>query len=220
MLPNFSGLHVQRCGFCAGQLAPNQTGAPALGDNLKHAIDGFIAPRGRKPDLAPTAIRHYANQINPLHISKSQDCGAGFKERLSGQSPGHLPERICPGPIEPGFCRVELLMRQSLPPQSCFGRARSAWPETDLESADLETVIQDLIGGKYRRPIKVAAINTEERWSEDVSEDVAREIQRRCNPQVSDVPSHLQKFVGRHAPQDAQPATCLSMAFHRRKRLA
>lgn len=71
MLPNFSGLHVQRCGFRAGQLAPDQTGAPALGDNLEHAIYGFIAPRGRKPDLALTAIRHYANQMNPLHISIS-----------------------------------------------------------------------------------------------------------------------------------------------------
>lgn len=82
-----------------------------------------------------------------------------------------------------------------------FGLAGSAWRETDLEFADLETVIQDLIGGEYRRPIKVVAFNTEERWSEDVSEDVAREIQRRCNLQFSDVPSHLQEFVDRHAPQ-------------------
>ena len=51
-----------------------------------------------------------------------------------------------------------------------FGRAGSAWRE-----ADLETVIQDLIAGEYRRPIRVVAFNTSEHWSEDVSEDVARE---------------------------------------------
>ncbi|MGY4355356.1 hypothetical protein ACVW0J_001849 [Bradyrhizobium sp. i1.7.7] len=83
-----------------------------------------------------------------------------------------------------------------------FGRAGRAWREADLETTDLETVIQDLTSGEYRGPIKVIAFNTAERWSEDVSEDVAREIQRRCNLQLSDVPSHLQEFVDRYAPQD------------------
>ncbi|QDP21192.2 hypothetical protein [Bradyrhizobium cosmicum] len=83
-----------------------------------------------------------------------------------------------------------------------FGRAGRAWREADLETTDLETVINDLIAGEYRRPIKVIAFNTSERWSEDVSEDVAREIQHRCNLQLSDVPSHLQEFVDRYAAQD------------------
>jgi hypothetical protein len=85
-----------------------------------------------------------------------------------------------------------------------FGRAGSAWREADLETADLETVIQDLISGQYQRPIRVIAFNTEERWSEDVSEDVAREIQHRCNMQLSDVPSHLHEFVDRYAAQDTR----------------
>ena len=80
----------------------------------------------------------------------------------------------------------------------------SAWREADLETADLETVIQDLIAGEYRRPIRVVAFNTSERWSEDVSEDVAREIQHRCNLQLSDVPSHLQEFIDRYVAQDTR----------------
>ncbi|MEY9235678.1 hypothetical protein ABIF68_004066 [Bradyrhizobium japonicum] len=32
-----------------------------------------------------------------------------------------------------------------------FGRAGSAWREADMETADLETVIQDLLTGEYRR---------------------------------------------------------------------
>ena len=85
-----------------------------------------------------------------------------------------------------------------------FGGASSAWRETDMEMADLETVIQDLLAGEYRHPIRVIAFNTSERWSEDVSEDVAREIQHRCNLQLTDVPSHLQEFVDRYAAQDTR----------------
>lgn len=88
-----------------------------------------------------------------------------------------------------------------------FGRAGSAWREADLETADLETVIQDLLAGEYERPIRVVAFNTAERWSEDVSEDVAQEIQRRCDLQLTDVPSQLQEFVDRHAAQDTRQFT-------------
>ncbi|MBR0948215.1 MULTISPECIES: hypothetical protein [Bradyrhizobium] len=52
--------------------------------------------------------------------------------------------------------------------------------------------------------IRVVAVHTSERWSEDVSEDVARELQRRCHLQLTDVPSHLQEFVDRHAAQDTR----------------
>ncbi|MGM4961589.1 hypothetical protein ACT4MK_01250 (plasmid) [Bradyrhizobium barranii] len=86
---------------------------------------------------------------------------------------------------------------------SNFGRNGKAWREADFERA-LETVIQDLLAGEYRKPIRIVAINTAERWSEDVSEDIAREIRRRCNLQLSDVPSHLQEFVDRYSPQDMQ----------------
>jgi hypothetical protein len=83
-----------------------------------------------------------------------------------------------------------------------FGPAGKAWREVDLETTDLETVIQDLMAGEYKRPIRVVAFNTVEAWSADVSEDVAREIQHRCDMKLSDVPSHLQEFVDRYAAQD------------------
>jgi hypothetical protein len=41
--------------------------------------------------------------------------------------------------------------------------------ESDYETTDLETVIQDLLSGQYSNPIRVIAFNTAERWSEDVS---------------------------------------------------
>jgi hypothetical protein len=57
-----------------------------------------------------------------------------------------------------------------------FGQLGRAWREADYEQTDLETVIQDLLSGQYNNPIRVVAFNTEERWSEDVSEDVAHEL--------------------------------------------
>jgi hypothetical protein len=84
-----------------------------------------------------------------------------------------------------------------------FGRNGSSWCEADLEGA-VEIVIQDLLAGGYRQPSRVVAFNPAERWSKDVSEDIAREIQRRCHLQLSDVPSYLQEFVDRYSPQDLQ----------------
>jgi hypothetical protein len=77
------------------------------------------------------------------------------------------------------------------------GRGR-AWRETDVEETDLETVIADLLSGQYNDPIRVVAFNTAEKWSEDVSVDIAHELRQRCDHQMRDVPFFLQEFVDRH----------------------
>jgi len=79
-----------------------------------------------------------------------------------------------------------------------FGKIGRAWREADYETTDLETVIQDLLSGQYKNPIRVIAFNTAERWSEDLSENVARELRRRCDLQMRDVPFFLQDFTDRH----------------------
>jgi hypothetical protein len=79
-----------------------------------------------------------------------------------------------------------------------FGRLGRAWREADYETTDLETVIHDLLTGQYNNPIRVVTFNAAERWSEDVSEDVARELRRRCDLQMRDAPSSIQDFVERH----------------------
>ena len=89
-----------------------------------------------------------------------------------------------------------------------FGKLGRAWREADYDEAtDLETVIQDLLSGQYNNPIRVVAFNTDERWSEDVSEDVAHELRRRCDLQGSDVPSSIQDFVERHEGHARQQLT-------------
>jgi hypothetical protein len=79
-----------------------------------------------------------------------------------------------------------------------FGRNGRAYRETDVENADLETVIIDLLDGQYKNPIRVVAFNTAEGWSQDVSGDVADELRRRCDLQLRDLPSSIEDFLERH----------------------
>jgi hypothetical protein len=90
--------------------------------------------------------------------------------------------------------------------EDCLGSLGCVWREADVGKTDLETVIIDLLAGEYRDPRRVIAFNTVEHWSEDVSEDIAREIQRRSDLTYNDVPSALQAFVDRHAGREKQLA--------------
>jgi hypothetical protein len=79
-----------------------------------------------------------------------------------------------------------------------FGRNGRAYRETDAERADLEAVIMDMLEGQYQNPVRVVGFNTAEKWSQDVSGDVAHELRRRCDLQLRDVPFYLEEFVERY----------------------
>jgi hypothetical protein len=79
-----------------------------------------------------------------------------------------------------------------------FGPLGRSFVETDCEHADLEATITALLEGQYSHPVRIVAFNTAERWSEDVSEDIAHELRRRCDLQLRDVPSPIQDFVEGH----------------------
>jgi len=46
--------------------------------------------------------------------------------------------------------------------------------------------------------VRVVGFNVGEGWSQDVSADVAHELQQRCDDQMRDVPFLLQDFVDRY----------------------
>ena len=70
--------------------------------------------------------------------------------------------------------------------------------ETEIEKPDLETIVGDLFAGQYNNPIRIVAFNTLEHWTEDVSSDVAAEIQTRCDIDGVPLPEHLTDFVQSH----------------------
>jgi len=67
--------------------------------------------------------------------------------------------------------------------------------ETEYERADIETIIADLISGQFNDPVRVIAFNTLEHWSDDVSREIAREIETRSDIQGARVPEHIRDFV-------------------------
>jgi hypothetical protein len=76
-----------------------------------------------------------------------------------------------------------------------FGPAGRAYRETDEDKADLETLIRDLLAGQYEKPVRIAAFNTAEGWSRDVTEDVAREVSNRARADDVMLPRSTRFFV-------------------------
>jgi hypothetical protein len=79
-----------------------------------------------------------------------------------------------------------------------FGRNGRVYREADVDEIDLETVVADLLSGQYKNPVRIVAFNTAEKWSQDVSADVAHELRHRCDEQMRDIPFGLQDFVDRY----------------------
>ena len=76
-----------------------------------------------------------------------------------------------------------------------FRDLATVYRETEVERADLETIIADLMSGQFNEPMRVVAFNTLEHWSEDVTEYIAFEIQTRCDIEGAPVPEHIRDFV-------------------------
>src|SRR6476620_10124289 len=55
----------------------------------------------------------------------------------------------------------------------------SLYRETEIERSDLETIISEFMTGQFNDPVRVVAFNTLERWADDVSKDVAQEVEAR-----------------------------------------
>jgi hypothetical protein len=85
-----------------------------------------------------------------------------------------------------------------------FGRTGRSYRETDPERTDLETTITDLMTGQFNNPVRVVAFNIAERWADDASEDVAREIMRRLDLAGAELPSTLEGFIERHLGPERQ----------------
>src|SRR6266576_3322241 len=71
-----------------------------------------------------------------------------------------------------------------------FGRSGLAYVETDPTKADATTIVRNLLQGQYERPVRVVALNADEGWARDVSQNIAakiREVAQReglCVPKI------------------------------------
>jgi hypothetical protein len=74
------------------------------------------------------------------------------------------------------------------------GRFGRSWRETNVEAADRETLIRDLVEDQYSNPVRIVAFNTSEGWSRDVTMDIADELRRRY-VEFGEVPDSILDFL-------------------------
>lgn len=86
----------------------------------------------------------------------------------------------------------------------CSENSGCVWREADVGATDLETVIDDLLSGQYSDPLCIVGFNAAERWSRDVTTDIAIEIKRRCDLANEDVPHWLEDLVHQHVAPGRQ----------------
>jgi hypothetical protein len=109
-------------------------------------------------------------------------------ERLAAKA-GEGPRHNSPPLVPEGFDTDVYIVLQDY---QDLGRA---YRETDEEQADRETLIRDLIDGQYDRPVRIVAFNTAQRWSRDVTEEIAREIRDRASREGEELTGPVQAFV-------------------------
>jgi hypothetical protein len=93
-----------------------------------------------------------------------------------------------------------------------YGRYGTAFAETDLDRANYETTVADLMSGQHRDPLRVIRFNPETDQAEDVSHAIAQEILRRLDLKGDAVPAELEDFIDRHAGADRQLTLRLAVA--------
>ena len=87
-----------------------------------------------------------------------------------------------------------------------FGAHGTAYRETDIERADLETVVAVLMAGEFNAPVRVIAFNMFGHWADDVSRQTAEEIQKRCDLAGEPVPECIRDLVEDHTGPTRQLA--------------
>ena len=75
-----------------------------------------------------------------------------------------------------------------------FGHPGRAWRETDEAGTNRATLVCNLLEGQYENPVLIVAFNTAERWSRDVTLDIADEL-RRSYPEFDEVPASVLRFL-------------------------
>src|SRR6266540_3540970 len=80
-----------------------------------------------------------------------------------------------------------------------FGRSGLAYVETDPTKADATTIVRNLLQGQYEGPMRVVALNADEGWARDVSENIAAKIREVAQREGRDLTSGTRAFIEAHS---------------------
>src|SRR5262247_1111651 len=76
-----------------------------------------------------------------------------------------------------------------------FGRYGHSYIETDPNEADRGSIVRNMIGGQYARPLRVIALNPSEGWSRDVSGEIAIAVLAAARAGGRELPAGTSEFV-------------------------
>jgi hypothetical protein len=57
-----------------------------------------------------------------------------------------------------------------------LGKHGHVWTEMAEDDANEQTIIQWIVDGQFKRPLRIIAFNTEEGWSRDLTQEIAWKI--------------------------------------------
>ena len=80
-----------------------------------------------------------------------------------------------------------------------LGEHGHVWPEMAENEANEQTIIQWIIDGQFKRPLRVIAFKTEEGWSRDVTYGIALrifELNRRGTPLGAAARDFVERITG------------------------
>ncbi len=83
-----------------------------------------------------------------------------------------------------------------------LGQSGRVWREADEDGTDEREVVRLILDGQFYKPIKVVAFNTEEGWSRDVTEDIARAVIETARKNGDALLSVARAFVERATGED------------------
>jgi hypothetical protein len=76
-----------------------------------------------------------------------------------------------------------------------FGQRGGPDREIEVERPDIETIISELMSGRFNDPMRVVAFNTLEHWARDISAEIAAEIRVRCDIEGEEIPEYIRDFA-------------------------
>jgi hypothetical protein len=79
-----------------------------------------------------------------------------------------------------------------------YGPIGRCWRETEAERSSRASVIEDLKRGEFHNPVRVVAFNSREGWAQDVSHEIAVEVQRLADLTGDELPGTVATFVEEH----------------------
>ena len=86
-----------------------------------------------------------------------------------------------------------------------FGRSGLAYVETDPAKEDATTIVQNLLHGQYKRPLRIIALNADEGWAQDVSEAMAAKVRDVAEHEGRELTSGTLAFIEDHIDRALQP---------------